>query len=55
LGSELIKAEIVVALEFREGLFLGDPVAQLYAGVNHDTCGEDEVDDFLVFPSGDSD
>jgi hypothetical protein len=41
LGLELVETEVVVVLEFGEGLFFGDPVAELDAGVGHETGGED--------------
>ena len=55
LGFELVEAEVVVVLEFGQGLFFGDPVAELNAGVSHERGGENEVGDLLVLLFGDCD
>ncbi len=55
LGFELVETEVVVVLEFGEGLFFGDPVAELDAGVGHEGGGEDEIGDLLVLLFGDCD
>ena len=53
LSAKLIEAEVMVALKLGKSLFFSDPVTELNTGVNHKTCGKNEVNNLLILLFGD--